>query len=502
MAEPRVVVLTHSVGSRVLVAERCALAAASGVRRGMDLAHARSLLSSRIIPFVEAFCPSRHNLALAALARWTLRFAPIVAPDPPDGLLIDCTGTERVHRGEGRLIRLVASSLERIGFAARMAAASTVGCAWGVARFGPRDHSRVPAGSEHEAISRLPVAALRVDEAVVAALAEIGITEVGHLLRLPRAALAARFDDSLLRRVRQALGEIDERIDGIQPGTRWRAEVVFDGETDRWESVHAAARHVLEHVAAQLGRRQRGARRFDLRLVRSRTESPSITIHVSRHTRSVKHLWPLLRARLERMDLDRAVEGVVLTASHTARLPHEQQALFTKSDRGAASWSELVDTLAGRLGDERLCWFEPVESHLPERAYRRRPAAHPPPRWPPVASITSADRPTTLFARPEWAQEAAIASDGVLLGMAWRGRVWRIVTCEGPERIGDEWWRRRPSDPEPDGTADGLDRHRTRDSCSSTMDREYFKVQTDCGRWLWIFRCAGTSGWHVHGEWN
>ena len=33
-------------------------------------------------------------------------------------------------------------------------------------------------------------------------------------------------------------------------------------------------------------------------------------------------------------------------------------------------------------------------------------------------------------------------------------------------------------------------------------DRDYYAVQTSCGRKLWLFRHAGTAHWFVHGEWS
>ena len=43
--------------------------------------------------------------ALERLALWVLqRYAPIVAADPPDGLVIDATGAEHLHGGEEAML--------------------------------------------------------------------------------------------------------------------------------------------------------------------------------------------------------------------------------------------------------------------------------------------------------------------------------------------------------------------------------------------------------------
>ncbi len=506
--QDRAVILTRAVASRELVARRCAIAAAAGIAEGMDLTHARSLLPARASPHVEAHRQDRAEAGLHALACWALRFSPLAAPDPPDGLLIDTTGTERLHRGEPRLIRSVASEVHRLGFAVRVAAASTFGCAWGVARFGKHALSRVPPGHERAAMGGLPAAALRIDESTVLGLSEIGITTVGHVLDLPRASLAARFEAALLLRLLQAIGEADEHIDPVRPAPPGRCELVFDGPTDRWESVEAAARQVLDELTMVLAHREQGVRRLDLELLRPYAPPTHLQINLSRPSRATKHLWSLLHSRLERIDLGDGVEGIVLTASRTARLRHEQHAshaLGADDERApGVAWGELVDALALRLGDDHVVRVEPVESHLPERAFRERSALETSPRGL-CAGVTCADRPTILFSRPEPADATALTPDGPLQSLGWSGRRWNVISCIGPERIGHEWWRWEPA---PAAHAQEGARLATgQGACSrrrgiAPPDRDYFIVQTDGGRWLWVCRHAGTARWFVHGEWG
>ncbi|MCC6678290.1 MAG: DNA polymerase Y family protein [Phycisphaerales bacterium] len=497
--------MTRPVASRELVARRCEAARAAGIAEGMDLAHARSLLAEGVALHSELHRPDRDAAALRGLACWALRYSPLVAPDGPDGLLIDITGTERVHRGEVRLIRAAASEIHRLGFAVRVAAASTFGCAWGVARFGAHDLSRVPPGREREALRGLPAAALRIDERTLQGLGEVGIITVGHVLDLPRASLAARFDGSLLLGVLRAIGEAPEAIDPVRPSPPARCEMMFDGPTGHWESVEAAARRVLGELAGELAQRERGLRRLDVELLRPRAAPTPIRIDLSRPSRAAKHLWSLLRARLERVDLGDGVEGVVLTASRTARLRHEQrgsEALGADDARATeAAWGELVDTLAGRLGADQVVRIEPVESHLPERAFRERSAMEAMQRGP-ARAVTRAARPTVLFRRPERADAMAVTPDGPILSLGWRGRRWKVVSCIGPERIGQEWWRWEPPAGDGEGEAAGRRSRVRRGGTAAPPGRDYFIVQTEGGRWLWVCRHVGTGRWFVHGEWS
>jgi protein ImuB len=97
--------------------------------------------------------------------------------------------------------------------------------------------------------------------------------------------------------------------------------------------------------------------------------------------------------------------------------------------------------------------------------------------------MTHAARPARLLTQPAPAGVLAVVPDGPLARISVWGEAMDITQTHGPERIAGEWWR---------------EDLRTRDA--SSLSRDYFRVQTAQGRWLWVFRC--TDGrWFVHGEW-
>jgi protein ImuB len=106
------------------VAGCCARGAALAVRVGMRLAHARALIHGAPVRLV-AYDPDRDAHRLHALARWALRFCPVVAVDPPDGLLLDIAGCARLYRGEKPHVRAIADGLARLGFIYRIVVAPT-----------------------------------------------------------------------------------------------------------------------------------------------------------------------------------------------------------------------------------------------------------------------------------------------------------------------------------------------------------------------------------------
>ena len=64
---------------------------------------------------------------LESIADWCLRYTPLVACDPSDGLLLDITGCAHLYGGETRLVADLSNRLDRAGFAYSLAIAGTIG---------------------------------------------------------------------------------------------------------------------------------------------------------------------------------------------------------------------------------------------------------------------------------------------------------------------------------------------------------------------------------------
>ncbi|CAN5861513.1 hypothetical protein BH11PLA1_BH11PLA1_18520 [soil metagenome] len=571
-------VLTRISAGRQLVAQRCALCARAGIRVGMDMTQARALLTGRVPLYIEPHRPQRNSEALHRLAHWATRIAPTVAPDGPDTLVCDLSGTQRLYKGEARVLRSAARALRRMGFSVRAAVAPTWGCAWAVARWSTRELTLVPPGAASEVLAPLPPAALRLEAGVLASLAEIGIRRIEELLRLSRPALAARFGLDTLARIDRALGAAPEHIEPVRTPVPVRAEMIFDGATDRWDALEAAARLITVDLAHELAQREQGARHVAIQVPRPHGPPAETQVLLSRPCRNVKHLWALVRAQLERIDVGAGVTGIALTAVRTARLAHVQLAsprlgASAAGPERAESQGQLVDALAARLGSARVLRVQEVPSHIPERAVRMSPALEPceidatspeaqraqqrqrrakaartrshgarllaqrraedelrrathgvstgeiaaisafdqivaaTPRPPervdlPIPELSPAARdavqimhrvrpvrPTTLFAAPHPVQVMALTPDGPVLSIDWQGKRQRVLACRGPERISPEWWRW--------GSTKGQPR-----VLLLPPDRDYFAIEIEDGRWLWVCRQLGTTRWFAHGEWG
>jgi protein ImuB len=491
--EPVIIVVRTTAGVP-RVARCCGQAAGAGVRREMTLAEARALLpecTMHVEPHVEPLDEHGDAVALKALANWALRFSPIVAADPPDGLLLDIAGCERLFRGERRLVELIANAAARLGIHARPATAPTFAAAWAVARHGETPLAIVPPGKVRETLAPLPVESLRLDEDTCTALREVAVDQVGHLLDLPRRDLWTRFGADLLRRLDEAMGRSPEKIESIRPVALPHVERVFDGPVSRLDAILLTVRGLVDNLVVELERTESGARVLCLDVDRADATPIRTWFRISRPSRSARHLWSLLAPKTEQLDLGFGVERIALRATSVGRLPHAQAERW-RDDAGAPDGvheqhlGELIDTLTDRLGDDRAVRINPVESHLPERTYRTTPVSSPPspPSPPSQQSPPSSSRPSLLLDRPERIEVLALAPDGPPSWMRWRGQPRHVTSSFGPERIGAEWWRDR--------------RTETRGCLGA---RDYFRVQDPNGQWLWVYRDLESGYWFVHGQW-
>lgn len=172
-------------GRRRIVAAASAAARAIGITPGMPLASAQVLVPD--LGIVEAE-PEADEAALTQLATWCLRYAPLVAADPPDGIWLNATGCAHLLGGEDALLTDLVARLRRAGFAARAAIAGTPGAAHAVARYGGQEEKAVvPADGLRGALAPLPVRALRLPSDVTDGLRRLGFDRIGDLIATPRA---------------------------------------------------------------------------------------------------------------------------------------------------------------------------------------------------------------------------------------------------------------------------------------------------------------------------
>ncbi|MCG8510352.1 MAG: DNA polymerase Y family protein [Rhodospirillales bacterium] len=485
-------------GMRIAAASPAAQA--GGVMPGLPLADARALLPG--LRTVEAD-PQMDLRALDSLAGWCGRYTPWVSVDTDAGgagagaVWLDITGCARLFGGEEALLKDLVVRLRRLGFTARAAIADTPGTAWAVARFGGFGDSNisvVPPRRLRRILAPLPVAGLRLDGATIEGLSRVGLRRIGDLLDQPRAPLAARFGEAVMKRLDQALGKRGETLSPRMPVPLLMVRRAFAEPISRVEDIVGTIRHLLDDLCRQLGKSQQGARRLALALYRTDGTHTAVHIGTSRAVRDANHLERLFREKIEKIDPGFGIEVMVLSVPAADVLEAVQTGLEPDQVCRTEGLARLVDRVGNRLGANRISRFAAQASHIPEKASREIPALVPTPLISSEALESgefrpARPRPIHLLPWPEPIEVIAPVPDHPPVMFRWRRRQHRVMRSDGPERIGPEWWLREQSlDP----------------ASNDAATRDYYRVEDAEGQRFWLYReglyLSGLSPrWYMHG---
>jgi protein ImuB len=526
-------VLIRTIATQQIVVAVNESAQSRCIKPGMTLAQAKAIDADL---FHDEHDPSRDAKALEALARWMMRFSPVVSlplplreragvrgklfptgdtatqitPTPlpqgerEQGILLDITGCDRVFKGLPSLIAQLRAGMKRLKIACALAVAPTPGAAWALSF--SRKHQDQIISQDHLAstLHPLPPMTLRLPEETVKMLHHLGLTTIGQLEALPRETLPARFGSILLTRIDQAFGRIAEPLIPLEPFSPIEAKREFDGAVAALEPLWITLRELIDVIMKELLRRGRGARTVEAEFLRESTPPLHRTIRLSRPSRDGLNLFNLLRCTLEDLDAevkgnkrrsDGATErrreqcyvdrdgfvGIRLLVSTSEPLSDEQITLLGQEQyQGQIELDRWIERLTVRMGAEALTTPRSRESHLPERAFFRRTASEQSDNADQIKE-NFLSRPLLLLHTPRELRVTVSPShdrDGRPVQFVDTGNLHRLIHAIGPERIAGQWW-------------EGHDK-----------TRDYFEVEDETGRRFWIFRVNENGRWFVQGEYS
>ncbi|WP_235522833.1 Y-family DNA polymerase [Novosphingobium sp. Leaf2] len=450
-------------------------AAALGLCAGMTLADARARCPDLATARHD---PLRVTRELERLAGAMIAFTPLVALDPPDGLVLDITGCAHLFGGERALVDAVRTLA---GYTVRTALADNAAAARALARF----------GADVRDVRALPVAALELDADGQAGLRRAGLATLGDLAARPMAGLAARFGEVAVSRLRAILGEAGSPITPLRPAEPIRLETRFPEPLARTDDALDVIEELLAQASQRMEERQLGGRRFLVVLYRSDNVRRRLAVDTGQPVREPAAVMRLLRERIDTLsdplDPGFGFDAIALAVLRVEHLPSRQIMLEGHREGQADTLAALVDRLGVRLGQERVQRLAFCDRHLPERAQALVPAAtERVPPWP--APDDRPPRPLLLLDPPQPVDVIAGVPDSPPQRFRWRGRLHEVRLAEGPERIGAEWWRRRG------GHVPG----------HAGETRDYYRIEDALGRRYWIFRHGlftekPDPRWYLHG---
>lgn len=467
-------VLAAPVQGRMVVTATNTQAASQGISPGMVVADAKASVPGLHILDDR---PGLGDKLLETWGHWCIRYTPIVAMDPPDGLVLDATGCTHLWSGEQAYMEDIASRLAQKGFGVRIALADTVGAAWAVARFG-KDTSIVPRGQQREVLSGFPPAALRLEEDTAERLHKLGLHTIGTFMSMPRTVLRRRFGDGLLLRIRQALGQETEPLHPLRPIAPYVERLPCLEPIRTAKGIEIAIQRLLEALCGRLAQEGKGIRKAVLTYFRVDGKTGNIAMGTHRATAFVPHLFKLFALKVSQIEPALGIELFELEAVLVENTDPAQETLWGDTP-GLEDpvLAELLDRLAGRANTCTIRRYLPAEHHWPELSIRMAASLSDTPDtpWP-----TTKPRPTRLLAKPESIEVSAPIPDYPPMLFRYRGKVHPIKKADGPERIAREWWM------------------------DEGEHRDYYVVEDDKGQRYWLFRSGHYQDerqcqWFIHG---
>lgn len=477
----------------------------NGLRIGQNLADARAIWPRLSVREID-----RHMLetAFEDFADWHSNASPLVSVMTDmsrfGDLVLDITGVAHLFGGEKEMLRELIIRLRKLGYRVSGAIAPTIGAAWAVSHFAK--NQVVEDDGFAALLDALPVAALRLEESQLLTLGQMGLKTIGQVRQYPRKSLHTRFSQILLR-IDQAFGVIEERMTPRLPLVDYLAEQRFAEPISLMDDVLRTTHDLAVKLNKTLEARGLGGQTFHLFLYRVDHKVMTLSLNAGRVTRDPGHIADLFRHRAQRLEAEYdpgfGIDMVRLAASSVDRLDAVQTGAFSIED-GTEDIARLNDRLSSRLGPFAVLRTQMVASRLPERAARLVPTqsgeAHAP------LAAPALQRPVKLLPMPEVVAIMAEVPHGLPASMVWRGESFRLVSGQGPERLGAEWWRKQErlklveADPQkPKPYEPNLP-----EFSPTAGTRDYYVVEDQHGSRFWVFR-QGLYGegnrpiWYLHG---
>lgn len=410
---------------------------------------------------------SRDFKMLCRLAGWALKFTPLVAIDKEllaafekhslssvstlhNGLILDITGTKKVHSSEEALLQRLTRCFLRKKIEARLAIAATPGAAWALSRFSKSNCTICgdSAGQLEPALASLPVQALRLPGATIEALDQTGITRIADLLKLPRKTLTVRFGPLLIKRLKQALGKEEEPLRFAHPRRPFYAVCRFEVPLADEQRLKTALADLLKQVILELIQNKKEAALFiiELKLGQAPAQVLRKELPLFQTSASFSHLNSIIQPLIESLHIKQPVSALSVSARFATKACSKQKDLLPQSslmpDHEAAG--ELFNHLTARLGANSLTRLAFRESYVPEKSFYYQPVKEPALKNSPAPPLI--ERPTYFFSPPQPISAIALLPDRAPVQIKWQGRIVQIVRGLGPERIGAEWWHARISE--------------------------------------------------------
>ncbi len=430
-------------------------AADAGVRPGQSTTTAWAMCPS-LATFVRN--PGAEERALARLAGWAGQFSPRLALEQ-EGVVLEIGSSLRLFGGLGTITDKLEAGLAALGYRYRLGIAPTPLAALWRARAGASE----PVTETNflaSAIAPLPLDVMNLDAHTRVAIAGLGLSRIGGLLRLPRPGLARRYGPGLIRMLDRALGKRPD------PRLPWQMDTIFAGavelpiESESMALVALAFRRLAEELAGFARARDAAIRQMIVILeTERRVIETTLQCHAS--LRDPERILGLIVNRLESLELPAPVRKTALRVEDFVPHVPEQELAIGEKAMGSGL-APLLMRIAAKLGDHAVVRLALAPDHRPERASRECGIGE----RVDAGGIARCGWPLFMLSKPQRLAEIE----------GWPSIGGKLERETGPERIESGWW-------------DGAD-----------VARDYYRMRARDGAELWVFHDRSRGGWYLHGH--
>ncbi len=478
-AHPVVVIDDDRPQGAVLAA--CERARALGVLAGQRYAHALSLcagLRARVVP------PEQITAAITELRAVLHELSPRVEPGEPGTFWLDGEGLERIFPERQGPIGTewglaIGRAIARVGLEGAIVVGFSRFATYAIARATRHGVTVLRSDADERiAAANVPLARLEIDPKLRDALARLGVSSVGQMVRLPGGGILERFGREAHRLYQLAAGERWDPLVPVAPPEAPDERVLLDDEEEDVERLVFMIKAPIDRLLDRLAARGRALTALHLELALKHSvgkiEIRADCIKPAGPTLDGRALLRLVHLRLTGMPPAAAVNAIRVWADDVGA-SREQLALFAaRPRRDLRAADEALSKLRAELGDDAVVRAVLRDGHLPEASFGWERLVHVVTAQPDPKLVRPLVRRMLARPQPLPPQVRQVRDDGWLLSGLEHGAVVRIV---GPYVVSGGWWT----------------------SASGETHREYHFAELKRGDCLWVYYDRTRRRWFCQG---
>ena len=428
-----------------------------------------------------------------------------VIPSPLyNGLLIDLTGCSKLYSSWEYLANSLQNAFQTLSITAQIAITTTTGASWALARF--QTNSIVTTNS-HELMSLindLPIQALRIPEQKVVEINEFGICKISQLLSINRNSIYHRFGKEVIIALNYLTGAAHELLPSVQKPLLYKSKLKFDPPIILVKDIVLSLTHLITKLLGKITNDGKYTSSFSIKFI---TEPPPFCIENSINVRKKqndhhkivcrltalpslqkpnqvkKYLNEILIPLIERSHPQSPVKQIYLEGMDVVDLIHLQFDLNGESLIHEDT-KRLMDSLTAAFDASQICSASFTNTWLPEKRSKFIRSIEKPSHSL-SSNFLNESYPPVLLESPEPIKIVKDSNKELFTQFIWRNQKHKIYVIKGPKKINEEWWN-LPN----------------WEYGTKVIHREYYKMQTTDGLWLWIYRKSSfLDKWLIQGIW-